>query len=55
MRSCEDDGMNIRVAIGPVDQLVELVGDVEAKQAVGTAVDPHDKYRSAILDIEVAL
>jgi hypothetical protein len=55
MRSREDDGMNSRVVVGPVHQLVELVGDVEAKQAVGTAVDPHDQYSSAVLDIEVTL
>ena len=54
MRSREDDGMNSRVVVGPVHQLVQLVGDVEAKQAVGTAVDPYDQHRSAILDIEVA-
>jgi hypothetical protein len=55
MRPCEDDGMDARVAIHPVDQLLELVGDLEAEQAVRAAVDPDDQHGSAVLDLEVAL
>ena len=35
MRPGEDDGMDVRVAVGPVHQLVQLVGDVEAEQLCG--------------------
>jgi hypothetical protein len=55
MRPCEDDGMDAWVAVGPVHQLLQLVGDVEAEQAVRAAVDPDDQDGSAVLDLEVAL
>jgi hypothetical protein len=44
----------VRVAVGPVDECVELLGDVVAEQAQRTAVDARDKHRSAVLDLEVA-
>ena len=50
----EHDGMDVGVAVGAVHQLLELVGDVEAEQAVRAAVDPGDQDGSAVLDLEVA-
>jgi hypothetical protein len=55
MRPCEDDGMDAWVAVDPVHQRLELVGDVEAEHAVRAAVDPDDQDGSAVLDLEVAL
>src|SRR3989440_3431688 len=55
MRPCEDDGMDAWVAVDPVHQLLQLVGDVEAEQAVRAAVDPDDQDGSAVLDLEMAL
>jgi hypothetical protein len=52
VRSGEDDGVDVGVALDPVHQLLQLVGDVGAEQAVWAAVDPDG---SAILDLEVAL
>ena len=53
-RAGEHDGMDVWIAVDAVHQLVELVGDVEAEQAVWAAVDPHDQDGSAVLDLEVA-
>ena len=54
-RPGEHHGMDAWIAVDAVHQLVELVGDVEAEQAVRAAVYPHDQDRSAVLDLEVAL
>jgi hypothetical protein len=54
-RPGEHDGMHAWIAVDAVHQLVELVGDVEAEQAVRAAVDPHDQDGSAVLDLESAL
>src|SRR6266542_505439 len=51
----EDDGMDAWVAIDPVHQLLQPVGDVEAEQAVRATVDPDDQDGPAVLDLEVAL
>ena len=51
MRPCEHDGMDAWVAVGPVHQLLQPVGDVEAVQAVRAAVDPNDQDGSAVLDL----
>jgi hypothetical protein len=55
MRPREDDGMDAWVAVEPVHQCLQLVGDVEAEHAVRAAVDPDDQDGSAVLDLEVAL
>ena len=52
-RAGEHDGMDAWVAVDAIHQLVELVGDVDAEQAVRAAVDPHDQDRAAVLDLEV--
>jgi len=54
-RPGEHDGMHAWIAVDAVHQLVELVGDVKAEQAVRTAVHPHDQNSSAVLDLEVGL
>ena len=54
-RPGEHDGVDAWIAVDVIHQLVELVGDVEAEQAVLAAVDPHDQDGSAILDLEVAV
>jgi hypothetical protein len=43
------------VAVDPVHKLLQLVGDIEAEQAVRAAVDPDDQDGSAALHLEVAL
>jgi hypothetical protein len=55
MRPGEDDGMHVGVAVDPVHQLLQLVGDFEAEHAVRAAVDPDDQDGSAVLHLEVAL
>jgi predicted RNase H-like nuclease (RuvC/YqgF family) len=51
----QDDGADVRVAVGPVHQRVELVGDVAAEQLVRATVDPDDQHGAAVLDLKVAL
>jgi hypothetical protein len=53
-RPGEHDGANVWVAVDAVHQLLQLVGDVEAEQAVLSAVNPNDQHGSAILDLKVA-
>ena len=53
-RPGKHDGMHAWIAVDAVHQLLELVGDVEAEQAVLSAVDPNDQDGSAILDLKVA-
>jgi hypothetical protein len=55
MRPRDDDGMDTWVAVDPAHQRLQLVGDVEAEQAVRAAVDPDDQHGSAVLDLEPAL
>jgi hypothetical protein len=43
------------ITVDAVHQLVDLVGDVEAEQAVRAAVDTHDQDGSAVLDLESSL
>ena len=42
MRSCDDDGMDAWVAVDPVHQLLQLVGDFGAEQVMRAAVEPGD-------------
>ncbi|BBC29723.1 hypothetical protein SGFS_010170 [Streptomyces graminofaciens] len=51
----EDDGTDARIAVDPVHQLVQLLGDIEAEQLVRAAVDPDDKDGSAVLDLQMTL
>jgi hypothetical protein len=51
----ENDGVDAWITVDAIHQLIELVGDVEAEQAVRAAVDPHDQGGSAVLDLEVAV
>jgi hypothetical protein len=53
-RPGEHDGANVWVAVDAVHQRLQLVGDVEAEQAVLSAVNPNDQDGSAILDLKVA-
>lgn len=55
MRPCEDDSTDVGVAIDPVHQLVQPLGDFAAEQLVRPAVDPDDQDGSASLDLKVAL
>ena len=54
MGAGEDDRVDVRVAVGPVDERVELLGDVVAEQPERAAVDPGDQHGSAVLDLEVS-
>lgn len=56
-RACagKHHGADARIPVDPVYQLLELVGDIEAEQAVRAAVDPHDQHLSAVLDLEMSL
>ena len=54
-RAGEHDGVDAWITVDAVHQLIELVGDVDAEQAVGAAVDPHDQDRAAVLDLEVTV
>ena len=54
-RAGEHDGMDAWITVDAVHQLIELVGDVDAEQAVRAAVDPHDQGGAAVLDLEVAV
>jgi hypothetical protein len=53
-RPGEHDGMDTGIAVDTVHEIVELIGDIDAEQAVRAAVDPHDQDRSAVLDLKVA-
>jgi hypothetical protein len=50
-RAGEYDGMDARIAVDAVYQLIKLVRDVDPEQAVRPAVDPHDQDGSAVLDL----
>src|SRR4051794_34449946 len=54
-RTGEHDGVDAWITADAVDQLVELIGDFDAEQAVGAAVDSHDQGGAAVLDLEVAV
>ena len=54
-RAGEHDGVDAWITVDAVHQLIELVGDVDAEQAVRAAVDPHDQGGAAVLDLEVAV
>ena len=54
-RAGEHDGMDAWITVDAVHQLVELVGDVDAEQAVRTTVDSHDQGGAAVLDLEVTV
>ena len=54
-RPGEHDGVNVWIAVGAVHQIVELVGDLDAEQAVRPAVDPDDQDGPAVLDLKVAV
>jgi hypothetical protein len=54
MRPRENDCMDAWVAVDSVHERLQLIGDVEAEQAVRAAVDPDDQHGSAVLDLEPA-
>lgn len=43
--------MYVGIVVDPVDQLLELVGDVQPEQGVKAPVDPDDLNSSAVLDL----
>jgi hypothetical protein len=55
MRPGEDDGTDVRIAVGSGHQPVQLLGDVEAELLVRAAVDPDDQDGPAIFDRQTAL
>jgi hypothetical protein len=54
-RAGEHDRVDAWITVDAAHQLVELVGDVEAEQAVRAAVDPHDQGGATVLDLELAV
>lgn len=50
----EDDRVDVGVRIGPIDQGVQLFGDVVAEQPERSSIEPHDEHSSSILDVEVS-
>jgi hypothetical protein len=54
-RAREHDGVDAWITVDAAHQLIELVGDIDAEQAVRAAVDPHDQGGAAILDLKVAV
>jgi hypothetical protein len=54
-RAGEYNGMDAGISVDAVDQAIELVGDVDAEQAVRPSIDSHDQNRSAVLEHESAL
>jgi hypothetical protein len=54
-RPGEHDGVDAWITADTVDQLIELIGDLDPEQAVGTAVDSHDQGGTAVFDLEVTV
>ena len=54
MRTGEDDGVDVRIAVCTIDQLFQLLGDLGVEQRVRAPVDTSDEHSGVAFDGDVS-